>query len=95
MFQRFPSTQKKPLSCKVPSGKKPFAWIYEAHGGWVKKSKIESRSDASSKSKFSIHFRIVKNHWFFVSKSPSTIQDEKSGFGTSTFWRVPHGFIFL
>ena len=49
MFQRFPSTQKKRLSCKVPSGKKPFAWIYEAHGGWVKKSKIEREHATSSK----------------------------------------------
>ena len=50
------------------SRKMAFAYIYEAHGAYVKKSKIEQECESSSKWRFYVIFRIVKKALGFIGK---------------------------
>ena len=59
------------------SRKIAFAYIYEAHGAYVKKSKIEQECESSSKWRFYVIFRIVKKQLGFVGKSNTTSDELK------------------
>ena len=61
----------------MESRKMAFACIYEAHGAYVNKSKIEQERKSRSKWRFYVIFRIVKKQLGFVGKSNTTSDELK------------------